>query len=111
MLITIQKLSVRNESVSRFEMKDLGKAQKVLGMRSRQEKVVVKLDQVNCVNDILSRFKLTDCKAVSSPVSTAQRLVEPERKLYTTRECSIPRVCRMRGVLGSRYKATHNTCI
>jgi hypothetical protein len=45
----IQKLNVRNESVSRFEMKDLGKAEKVLGMKSRQEKGVVKLDQVSYV--------------------------------------------------------------
>lgn len=97
--------------MSRFEMKDLGKVQKVLGMRSRQEKGVVKLDQVSYVNDICSRFKLTDCKGVSAPVSSGQRLVEPERELYTTRECSVPRVRRMRNVLGSTYKARHNTCI
>jgi hypothetical protein len=28
-----EKLSVKNESMSRFEMKDLGDAQKVLGIR------------------------------------------------------------------------------
>ena len=39
-------------------------------------------------NDILIRFKLTDCKAVSAPLSSGQRLVDPERKLYTTREFS-----------------------
>jgi hypothetical protein len=67
-------------------MKDLGKAQKVLGMRSRQEKQVVKLDQVSYVNDVLSRLKLTDFKAVSSPVGTRQRLVEPEKERYTPAE-------------------------
>jgi len=86
LLIPIQKLSVRNEQVSRFEMKNLGKAQKVLGMRSRQEEQVVKLDQVSYENDIHSWFKLTDCKAVSAPVSTGQRLVEPEKERYTPAE-------------------------
>jgi hypothetical protein len=35
LLMMIQKLSVKNESVSRFELKGLRKAQKVLGMRIR----------------------------------------------------------------------------
>lgn len=72
--------------MSRFEMKNLGKAQKVLGMRSRQEKQVVKLDKMSYVNGVRSRFKLTDCKAVSAPVSTGQRLVEPEKQHYTPAE-------------------------
>jgi hypothetical protein len=41
---------------------------------------------VSYVNDVLSSFKLTGCKAVLAPVSTGQRLKEPEKENYTLPE-------------------------
>jgi hypothetical protein len=67
-------------------MKELGKAQKVLGIRIRQEKRTEKLDQANYVNVILNTFKITGCKAVTTPMSTDQRLTKSKGQHYTQPE-------------------------
>lgn len=63
-------------------MKDLGKAQKVLGISIRQKKGMVKLDEVSYISDVLNRFNMKDCKGVATPISTGQMLKKPEKKNY-----------------------------
>jgi hypothetical protein len=76
-----EKLNVTNNLVSRFEMKDLGKGPKVLGIRIRDEKGVVKLHQVSYAKDVLSRFNMTVCKAGTTPMSTGQGLTNLRKKV------------------------------
>lgn len=43
---------------------------------------MVKFDQVSCVSDVLNSLSMKDCKAVSTPMSTGQKLRKPEKENY-----------------------------
>lgn len=53
-----------------FEMKDLGPANKILGMQIHRDRNNRKiwLSQENYLNKILRRFKMQDCKSISTPL-------------------------------------------
>uniref|UniRef100_A0A2N9EP82 Integrase catalytic domain-containing protein n=1 Tax=Fagus sylvatica TaxID=28930 RepID=A0A2N9EP82_FAGSY len=56
---------------SKFEMKDMGPTNYVLGIRifrDRDSKLIY-LDQENYLEKVLKRFKMEDCRPVSTPVS------------------------------------------
>jgi hypothetical protein len=56
---------------SKFEMKDMDSANYVLGIiisRDRDSKLIY-LDQENYLEKVLKRFKMEDCKSLSTPVS------------------------------------------
>jgi hypothetical protein len=56
---------------SKFEMKDMGPANYVLGIRISRDRdsKLIYLDQENYLEKILKRFKMEDCRPVSTPVS------------------------------------------
>jgi hypothetical protein len=56
---------------SKFEMKDMGLANNVLGIRISRDKdsKLIYLDQENYLEKVLKRFKMKDCKLISTPVS------------------------------------------
>ena len=61
---------------ARFEMTDSGKCEFILGIELRHGlDGSVTMCQRRYVNDILKRFKMNECKAVTSPVDTSSRLV------------------------------------
>lgn len=59
-----------------FEMKDLGPANKILGMQIHRDRVSRKiwLSQKSYVKKILQRFNMQDCKPISTPFPTNVRL-------------------------------------
>jgi hypothetical protein len=56
---------------SKFEMKDMGPANYVLGIRISRDRdsKLIYLDQENYLEKVLKKFKMEDCKPVSTPVS------------------------------------------
>jgi hypothetical protein len=56
---------------SKFEMKDMGHANYVLGIRISRDRdsKLIYLDQENYLEKVLKRFKMEDCRPVSTPVS------------------------------------------
>ncbi|GJW36958.1 retrovirus-related pol polyprotein from transposon TNT 1-94 [Tanacetum coccineum] len=59
-----------------FKMKDLGPANKILGMQIHQDRVSRKiwLSQKSYVKKILQRFNMQDCKPISTPFPTNVKL-------------------------------------
>ncbi|GKA31045.1 gag-pol polyprotein, partial [Tanacetum coccineum] len=59
-----------------FEMKDLGPANKILGMQIHRDRVSRKiwLSQKSYVKKILQRFSMQDCKSISTPFPTDVKL-------------------------------------
>ncbi|GJT82694.1 retrovirus-related pol polyprotein from transposon TNT 1-94 [Tanacetum coccineum] len=59
-----------------FEMKDLGPANKILGMQIHRDRVSRKiwLSQKSYVKKILQRFNMQDCKPISTPFATNIKL-------------------------------------
>lgn len=67
---------LKKQLFDRFDMKDLGEATSVLGIRiTRNEKDgSIALDQSMYVSEILKRFRLGDCNPVAIPVDTNQKV-------------------------------------
>lgn len=63
--IELQK--VKTELTSKFEMKDLGKAELILGMRITQDNSSIKVDQEKYVDKVLKIFGMEDCKVAATP--------------------------------------------
>ncbi|TXG57201.1 hypothetical protein EZV62_018514 [Acer yangbiense] len=59
-----------------FNMKDLGVAQKILGMQNRRDRVVGKicLSQTKYIQNILERFNMNEAKPVTTPLAAHYRL-------------------------------------
>lgn len=59
---------------NRFKMKYLGVASKILGMRVTVEKDSIKLDQEKHVTEILVKFGMQNCHAVSTPMEIGKKI-------------------------------------
>lgn len=57
-----------------FRMKDLGTVSSCIGMKIRQTKDAIEIDQIGYVEQILERFGMTDCKPVKTPSDTSEKL-------------------------------------
>jgi hypothetical protein len=70
----IKKL--KKQLSSKFDMKDLGAAKQILGMRIHRDKQrgILQLSQAEYIGRILKRFNMSDAKAVSTPLSSHFRL-------------------------------------
>ncbi|KRY24208.1 Retrovirus-related Pol polyprotein from transposon TNT 1-94, partial [Trichinella britovi] len=60
----------------RFKMKDLGRAHWCLGIRIVQdvENGTLSIDQVQCIEEMLHRFRMSDCKGVKTSLDPNQIL-------------------------------------
>lgn len=67
---------VKNDLMSKFEMKDLGKVELFLGMRVRQEGRRIRIDQEEYIEKLLQRFGMQDAKPVSTPAVPGQRFTK-----------------------------------
>lgn len=67
---------LKTELSNNFQMKDLGEASSVLGMRiTRNRKACsIAIDQTQYIKDMLSRFGMSDCNPVSTPLDLNQKL-------------------------------------
>lgn len=66
--------------MSFFDMKDLGKASSFLGIcLTRNKKTgTIAIDQEKYIKDMLKRFKMEDCNAVSTPMEMKCKLTKPD---------------------------------
>lgn len=71
---TPEKKKLKEELMRLFEMKDLGKATHVLGMRIRQEQGKIILDQKNYIQKVLEQFNMINCKEVYTPLEKGMKL-------------------------------------
>lgn len=69
-----KKNEIKNQLMSEFEMKDLGQASHVLGMRITKSNEKITLDQSNYILKILERFNMSDCKPVQTPMEKGLKL-------------------------------------
>ncbi|TXG72437.1 hypothetical protein EZV62_001016 [Acer yangbiense] len=80
MLIACQDMSriqkLKMQLSKEFDMKDLGAAQKILGMQIRRDRVEGKiwLSQAKYIQNILERFNMNEAKPVTTPLAAHYRL-------------------------------------
>lgn len=79
---------VKRELMSKFEMKDLGRAELFLGLRIKQEQNSITIDQEDYIDKVLRRFNMENCKPVSTPGVPGQRFEKPQEP-YTA-DAKIP---------------------
>lgn len=62
--------------MNKFEMKDLGEIQNILGLRvsCNSEIGQISLDQTMYINTVLDKFNMKDCNSVSTPSDPNQKL-------------------------------------
>ena len=63
-----KRKKLKETLISKFEMTDLGLAKNMLGIRVTQTKEGITWDQKAYVEKLLSKFNMTDCKPVATPL-------------------------------------------
>lgn len=61
-----------------FKMKDMGEISSVLGIRVTRDRKsgTISLDQANYIKDLLSRFNMSNCNALATPMEVNQKLTK-----------------------------------
>lgn len=77
---SLERDIVKEKLMSEFEMKDLGPAHQILGMRVCRNKEYITLDQSNYIQMVLSKFNMSDCKPSLTPMETGLKLQKSEVK-------------------------------
>jgi hypothetical protein len=79
---TAQLTATKAALSSRFDMKDMGEAQFILGVQIRRnrERRQLSLSQREYVRTILKRFRMEDCKPAASPMATGVKLLRDDPK-------------------------------
>ncbi len=77
---TAQLASVKAQLSSRFEMKDMGEAQFILGVQITRDRAKrqLYLSQAEYVRTVLERFDMQDCKPAASPMATGVKLLKTQ---------------------------------
>ncbi|GJY13443.1 zinc finger, CCHC-type containing protein [Tanacetum coccineum] len=60
---------------SRFSMKDMGKADVILGIRIKHESNEISISQSHYIEKVLKKFNYFDCTPVSTPIDTSEKLM------------------------------------
>ncbi|GJT42224.1 zinc finger, CCHC-type containing protein [Tanacetum coccineum] len=60
---------------SRFSMKDMGKADVILGIRIKHESNGIAISQSYYIEKVLKKFNYFDCTLVSTPMDTSEKLM------------------------------------
>jgi len=69
---------IKNALHKRFEMKDLGKANVILGRKRRRDKALgtLKLSQGKYVGQVLEKFGMAECNPIGTPLEVGLQLVK-----------------------------------
>jgi hypothetical protein len=65
---------LKQQLSAKFQMKDLGEAKQILGLRVTKSDGAVSIDQGRYIDELLAKFKMQDCNPVSTPLDVNQRL-------------------------------------
>ncbi|XP_048482811.1 uncharacterized protein LOC119691389 [Plutella xylostella] len=76
---TPEKEKLKEELMRTFEMRDLGRANHILGMNLRQEENKITLDQKNYIMKVLEQFNMSDCKPVGTPLEIGMKFEKGEK--------------------------------
>ncbi|CAG9104628.1 unnamed protein product [Plutella xylostella] len=76
---TPEKEKLKEELMRTFEMRDLGRANHILGMNLRQEENKITLDQKNYIIKVLEQFNMSDCKPVGTPLEIGMKFEKGEK--------------------------------
>lgn len=68
--------ALKEQLMAQFQMKDLGYAEQVLGMRVTQADGRITLDQEKYIEQLLERFGMVNCNPVSTPFDSCQKLTK-----------------------------------
>lgn len=91
----VTKKSVKEHLQKRFKMKDLGEATSCVGLhitRDRREGKIF-IEQSKYINEILSRFNMSDCKPVTTPYDPNQKLsvdMAPKSEMEIREMANVP---------------------
>ena len=77
---------LKEELFKEFEMKDLGVAKQILGIRITRNNGVLRLSQEEYVNKVLSRFSMGEAKPVSTPLAIHFKLSKEQSPLLRRSE-------------------------
>lgn len=89
------KRQLKEELCKQFKMKDMGEASSVLGIRVQRNRRLgtISIDQSHYVKEIVRRFDMHDCNAVSTPMDHNQRLsaeMSPQNQLEREEMVDVP---------------------
>lgn len=68
------KNKLKQSLMNEFKMKDIGKAQYILGIRITRDSKSISIDQSQYIRDVLDKFGMSDCNPVTTPVDVNQKL-------------------------------------
>ena len=73
-----QLASVKTQLGNRFDMKDMGEAQFILGVQIKRDRAKrqLHLSQAEYIRMVLERFDMQECKPVASPMATGVKLLK-----------------------------------
>lgn len=75
-----KKEEIKNSLKEEFEMKDMGQASHILGMRITRNENIITLDQSSYIRRILDRFHMSECNPSQTPMETGLKLKKSETK-------------------------------
>ena len=95
-------LKVKSALSKKFEMVDFGEVSTVLGMRVTRDRKrgLLQIDQEKYAREVLRRFNMEECKPISIPLSTGDKLSQ-EQGAFTEAEKKAMEVIPYRQVVGS----------
>lgn len=73
------KKRLKEDLMRMFEMKDLGRATYILGMRLNQEQNKITLDQKGYIKKVLEQFNMAECKPVYTPLENGMKFEKGEQ--------------------------------
>lgn len=78
--------NLKQELTTHFHLKDLGQAKQILGMNICIDKndSTITLDQSQYIDSLLSKFDMTDCKMVGTPMEKNLNLIKNENCSFST---------------------------
>ncbi|GJX47589.1 zinc finger, CCHC-type containing protein [Tanacetum coccineum] len=83
------QVDLTNEFLSsRFSMKDMGKANVILGIRIKHESNGIAISQSHYIENVLKKFNYFDCTTVSTPMDTSEKLMPNNGQTVSQREYS-----------------------
>jgi hypothetical protein len=71
---------IKSELSSRFDMKDLGEAQSILGLQIHRDRSQrhLSLSQSQSIKAVLERFGMQECSPAATPMSAGQKLLQSD---------------------------------